>query len=186
MKPLLVRVSEGDRSAIEACLDEYGDLVWRLASRYLDRAQAEIEDAVQEVFVELWLAAGRFEPDKGGEAAFVATIAHRRLIDYQRRVSARRRALRRMERTDSSEDRAAYERAVTADEAGRVGVILRGLPEEEKNAMWLWLYRGLSHREISAATGAPLGTVKSRLRRALTRFDDDMQQEPRSVKGGVA
>ena len=62
MSSILLRISAGDKGAGAACVDEYGDLVWRLASRYLDRAKADIEDAVQEVFVELWQHAGRFDP----------------------------------------------------------------------------------------------------------------------------
>ena len=94
MRTILQRIASKDTDAIGACLDEYGDLVWRLASRYLDRESGDVEDAVQEVFVEVWLSAGKFDPAKGTEAAYIATIAHRRLTDYQRRLSVRRRVSR--------------------------------------------------------------------------------------------
>lgn len=190
MRSILQRIADGDERAITACLDEYGDLVWRLGSRYLNRATGEIEDAVQEVFIELWLSANRFDPAKGGEAAFVATIAHRRFTDYQRRVTTRRRVTRSAEANADRSPPSEIDRLAKDErEAEAIGV-LRSLPEDERHALWLWLYRGLTHREISVATGAPIGTIKSRLRRALLRISDEVgaevEHETERTKGGVS
>ena len=178
MRTILQRISDGDTDAIGACLDEYGDLVWRLASRYLDRAPGEVEDAVQEAFVEIWLAAGRFDPSVGSEAAFVATIAHRRLTDYQRRVTVRRSHVRAgghpdgntRTRAESRLASSATARETKDERASEALDALRTLPEDERHALWLWLYRGLTHRQISEASDAPIGTVKSRLRRGMVRI----------------
>ena len=83
MEPIvsvLPSVAAGDRSAMESCLQRYEGLVWSLARRMLGES-SEAEDAVQEIFIELWRSAGRFDPDEGSEATFVATIARRRLVD---------------------------------------------------------------------------------------------------------
>lgn len=186
MVSILQRIADGDERAIAACLDEYGDLVWRLASRYLNRAQGEVEDAVQEVFIELWLSAGRFDPAKGGEPAFVATIAHRRLTDYQRRVTARRRATRSAQENADRFPQSEMDRLAKDEQAGEALAVLRSLPEDERHALWLWLYQGMSHREISEATRSPIGTIKSRLRRALLRICAAVGDEAERMKGDVS
>lgn len=193
MPSILQRISAGDQTAIRACLDEYGDLVWRLARRYLSRADADVEDAVQEVFLELWVSAGRFDPSKGSEAAFVATLAHRRLTDHQRRITSRRR----LDRDAIPELPTVWEsRAGSAAKDGHIETALaamRTLPESEREAIWLWMYRGLTHREIGEATSSPIGTVKSRIRRGLIQITEAVSRDRVGVrptapgrKGGVA
>lgn len=178
---ILQRIANGDESAADDCVRTYGGLVWRLSRRYLDHAKSEIDDAVQDVFIEIWLHAKRFDPAKGSEAAFVATIAHRRLTDRQRRIRSRRNSvhlyaeeLKRFENHSPSEPEVnTAETSTTGDYASyRVSLEngFRSLPDEERNALWLSVYRGLSHREISEATEVPIGTVKSRLRRAMIRL----------------
>lgn len=191
MPTLLQQIAAGDQSAVARCLDEYGGLVWGLASKYLSGSdRSEIEDAVQEVFVSIWLSAARYDPAKGGEPAFVATIAHRRLNDQRRRAITRRR------------DRAAFIESKggggmvaagpTKSEVEGLGEEFAKLPEEERTALWLAVTRGLSHREIASGTDAPIGTVKSRLRRAVQRLQramgvDSTPQAPSSTGvGGVA
>lgn len=178
---ILERIAQGDESAVDECVREYGGLVWRLGCRYLDHAQGEIEDAVQDVFIEIWLYAKRFDSSKGSEASFIATLAHRRLIDRQRRVSARRKNVRHY--TRELEDRSAAVGRRDSDTSYAQNDDLHArfnrkeledgfnaLPEDERNALWLSVYRGLSHRDISEATNVPIGTVKSRLRRAMLRL----------------
>ncbi len=166
---ILKRVAAGEEGAVVECVDEYGGLVWRLARRYLNRADGEIEDAVQEVFVALWIAADRFDPERGSEPAFVATLAHRRLTDYQRRVTSRRRN----ERAAGRETQFAgsdTDMMQLAEDSGRMIGRLEDLPEEERRAVWMSTYQGMTQSQISEATGAPLGTVKSRLRRGMRRL----------------
>lgn len=177
MPTILERISDGDESAAEECVREYGGLVWRLARRYLDRAESEVEDTVQEVFVEIWIHAKRFDPTKGTEAAFIATLAHRRIIDRQRKISTRRKH----ERAVMTESKLTLNQIPTIgiDESGIMEAPLYrkelaqgfdSLPETEKTALWMSAYRGLSHRDISQITEVPVGTVKSRIRRAMIRM----------------
>jgi RNA polymerase sigma factor (sigma-70 family) len=166
--PVLPAVAAGDRSAMESCLQRYEGLVWALARRMLGEC-TEAEDAVQEIFIELWRSAGRFDPLQGSEATFVATIARRRLMDALRR-RARRPALISMD-TDPQEDLAAAEEPDGMDDqALRALRVLRSLPSDQRRMMEWCLAEGLSHADISARTGTPLGTVKSVIRRGILRI----------------
>ena len=80
----LERIAAGDPLAVDGCLEKYRGLVWSIARRFAGN-HADAEDAVQEVFVELWRHAGRFDPAVAAESTFVATVARRRLIDRHRR-----------------------------------------------------------------------------------------------------
>ena len=195
MAGILERLAEGDQSAADDCVREYGGLIWRLGRRYLDQAESEIEDAVQDVFVEIWLHAKRFDSSKGSEPAFIATIAHRRLIDRQRRIGMQRRKM-----TKYANEVAKNTQAPSAIEAksptSAVGTIyrqeleagFRALPDDERNALWLSVFHGLSHRDISEATSVPIGTVKSRLRRAMIRLTKTISGNTAKaiLKGGQA
>ena len=79
---ILERIAGGDERAVKECLDRYGNLVWSIVRRMT--APADAEDAVQEIFVDLWKSAGRFEPERSSEAGFIAMIARRRMIDRLR------------------------------------------------------------------------------------------------------
>ncbi len=78
------------------CIDQFGSLIWSIARR-LTRTRADAEDAVQEIFTDVWRSAGRFDPNQGSEKVFVATIARRRLIDRMRRAAHQAR-------TESTDD----------------------------------------------------------------------------------
>ena len=167
-EPLLPAVAAGDRSAMEACLDRYESLVWALARRVLG-ATAEAEDAVQEVFIGLWQSADRFDARCGTELNFVCTLARRRLIDVRRR-RARRIDPEPLDNLGSAEPAAeAPDDSRLDDEASRVLTVLRGLPYEQRRMLEWSLADGLSHAEIATKTGAPLGTVKTLIRRGLLR-----------------
>lgn len=155
---------------MESCLDRYEGLVWALARRMLGPG-SDAEDSVQEIFIELWRHAGRFDPAAGTEVTFVATIARRRLIDARRRQS-RQPAITPIDDPDLHE--LAPESPPTEshldDEALRALGVLRSLPADQRRMMEWSIADGLSHSEISQRTGTPLGTVKSIIRRGLLRI----------------
>jgi len=129
---ILERIASGEKEAVQACVDAYGGLVWRLARRYLDRADAFIDDAVQDVFVELWLAAERYDPAQGPEISFVATIAHRRLIDVQRQVTQRRKL------ENAASDRAhppKHVKGIDGTDFRALADAFDELPPDERNAL---------------------------------------------------
>ncbi len=167
--PLLTRVASGDPTAIRECLARYGGLVWSIARR-MSKSQADAEDATQEIFVDLWKSASRFDPSVASEATFIATIARRRLIDR------RRRDARRTDTEPLPDANALIAEAATltafpeiAADVSLAARALRDLRPEERNTVILSAYYGLSHEEIASTTGMALGTVKTHSRRGLIR-----------------
>lgn len=162
---ILKRIANGDQSAVQDCLKAYGGLVWSLARRML-RNSDDAEDAVQEIFVDVWKNAGRFDETQASETTFIAMIARRRLIDKlrftQRRISAD--SIEDMLSEPVRSDDADLQMLVEGREAFRV---LKELRPEQQQVLHLSIVHGLSHQEISDATGMPLGTVKTHARRGL-------------------
>jgi RNA polymerase sigma-70 factor (ECF subfamily) len=180
---VLDRVARGDSQALRACMDEFGGLVWTIARRFT-RTRADAEDAVQEIFTDVWRSAGRYDPAQGSEKVFISTIARRRLIDRLRR----RRQVPQMESEDAIEDIAWADpgtrgeicaEAVTAAEA-----VARLKPGQQK-VIELGILNGMSHQEIADALQMPLGTVKTQIRRGLIQVRSWMGVEPESEAGEV-
>jgi RNA polymerase sigma factor (sigma-70 family) len=166
---LLTRIAAGDQSAVPACVSRYGPLVWTLAQRRLRNA-ADAEDAVQEVFIDLWKSADRFDPRLAEEITFVAMIARRRLIDRVRK-DARQPSAAPLDAAGAPPaiDPAAPvgERIELGEEARLAANQLERLPTDAQRVLRLSIFDGLSHGEIAARTCLPLGTVKSHIRRGL-------------------
>lgn len=160
---LLQRIARGERDAVEACLDRYGPLVWSLARRFF-RDRAEAEDAVQDVFIDLWSKAARYDPSVAEEAVFVAMIARRRLIDRLRR-RRREPVAESLEAAGSVAD--AQPSAESGGDAARAAKLLETLRPEQREVLELSIYQGLSHSEVAGRLGMPLGTVKTHVRRGL-------------------
>lgn len=191
---LLARIARGDRSAVQDCLDRYGPLVSSLCRRMLADA-AEVDDVVQEVFIELWKSAPRYDAGLCSEPAFVAMVARRRSIDARRR-RGRRGATGELtsdlsnERLDELARAATRETAdpLTLAEARDEARAARGafdqLRPEQQRVLRLSIYAGLSHQEIAASTGMPLGTVKTHARRGLERVRDLLQRGASATGAG--
>lgn len=163
---LLERVGTGDAEAVRECIDRFSGLIWALARRS-GMAGSEAEDAVQDIFIEIWRSAGRYRPDIASETAFIATIARRRLIDARRR-SARRPAAQALQ--DESPGPPISDRTEVRQEAERAAAALSALSPEQQRVLRLSVFEGLSHEKIATATGLPLGTVKTHARRGLIRI----------------
>ncbi|MFN0133481.1 MAG: sigma-70 family RNA polymerase sigma factor [Phycisphaerales bacterium] len=161
---LLQRVAAGDDAAVRETIDRYGPLVWSLARRHLG-ASHEAEEVVQDIFVQLWQVASRFNSELGSEPTFVAMIARRRLIDR-----ARSRARRPKEEViGEAAAPPSADRLTDADDAAQAARALASLSGEQQRVIRLSVHHGLSHEEIATATGMPLGTVKTHIRRGLMR-----------------
>jgi RNA polymerase sigma-70 factor (ECF subfamily) len=159
-RSLLERVAAGDTAAARACIERYAGLVWSLARR---TSPEEAEDAVQEIFLDVWKSAARFDPARGSEATFVAMIARRRLIDRRRRGRSREHG----PLADDLVEEGAFGRVEAAAEAAIAARSLSGLRPEPRRVLLLATCEGLSHAEIAEALGMPLGTVKAHVRRGL-------------------
>ena len=159
---LLTRVRGADQRAMTDLFDRYGAMVYSVALRVLnDPAQAE--DVMQEIFFQVWRRPDSFASGRGSFGAWLAVMARNRAID----------ALRRRRPTDSVDD---VFLAVETDFASdvernrlmeKVRQVLKELPAEQRRAVEMAFFEGLTHSEIAARTGDPLGTVKTRIRAAL-------------------
>jgi len=150
---------------VQACIARYSALVWSLAKN-LSRDAAALEDLVQEIFIDIWRSAEAFDPARGSEITFIAIIARRRVIDRQRQVS-RAPKLEVVEATSASGDEPGYAEVDMGDEAQRAHAVLATLKPEQRRLILMSVVDGLTHHEIAATTGIPLGTVKSHIRRGL-------------------
>lgn len=174
-RTLLERIATGDSNAVKELLDRYSGLVWSLARRFT-YTEAEAEDAVQEIFVDLWKSSARFDPSVAGEATFIAMISRRRLIDRQRKRSREPgRADIDMGIMGDGEDERP-DRAAISEEASIAQRAIETLPEDQRRVLRMSVVRGLSHEKIARATDLPLGTVKTHIRRGLIRVREEIEK----------
>lgn len=171
---ILHRIAEGDQDAIKECMDRFGGLVWSLARRLAGNA-SEAEDAVQEIFIDVWRSAGRFDPAIASETTFVAMIARRRLIDRGRR-RARRPEVAAIPETIES-DGPAFDPAEVEEAAKAALSAMERLRPEQRKVLELSIQFGRSHEQIAGTTGLPLGTVKTHARRGLIRLREILAEE---------
>ena len=167
---LMQRVAEGDQQAFAEIYDATSASAFGIVLRVLrDRAQAE--EVTQEVYVEAWKSAARFDSALGSPAAWINTIAHRKAVD---RVRSSERRLQREQRHFESDgglpDLDTSDIVVAQDEGLRVRKALEGLPEAQRTALRLAYFEGHSYREVAEHLQIPLGTVKTRIRDAMTRL----------------
>ncbi len=170
---LLTRIAAGDSAAVAQCMDKYGGLVWSLARSRLGNT-ADAEDATQEIFIEIWKSAGRFNPELGSETAFVAMIARRRLIDRVRSIS------RQPDVEEFDETTATQEHPDEGQIAADIQVATRALEQlgdGQRELIMMGVVEGMTHSEIATATGKPLGTVKTQLRRGLAKVREQMERD---------
>lgn len=173
---VLERVATGDPTAVEECLQTYGGLVWSVARRFCSN-YSDAEDAVQDVFIEIWRTAGRFDAQVSSEATYISMIARRRLIDRYRK------SRRELDTTVIQEGLAGdfdghVAQAQVSEEAALARQQLGKLRPEERQVLELSIDAGLSHSEIAAATNLPLGTVKTHARRGMIRLRKLLGADP--------
>ena len=171
---LLVRVAAGDQTAFDELYDLLSPRVFALILRVLvNRSQSE--EVLQEVFLEVWQSAGRFAPNKGQGRTWVLTIAHRRAVDRVRASQSSADRDTRIGIRDLADARDVVADTVESQLDGELVVsALAALPEAQQEALILAYYGGYSQSEIAALTGSPLGTIKTRMRDALTRLRTEL------------
>ena len=170
---LVARIVAGDDQALGHVYDRYGSLVYGLARR-VTGSSAAAEEITQEVFVQLWEHADRFDAAKGSLRAFLGAITHRRAVDWVR-SEARRREREARTSQDAATGTVATVADITTgvtaeDTAARVRAAVETLPLEQREAVVLAYFGGLTFREVAASLGLPEGTAKSRLRLALGKL----------------
>ena len=180
---VLQRIAGGDSAAVRECIDEYGALVWSLARR-LSRTPSDAEDATQEIFLDIWRSAGRFDSAQGSDKVFIAMIARRRLIDRLRKTSSEppMDPVEVLESVAWSDPGTASEISLEAEQASRA---LHELRPEQRQVLELGLLHGLSQSEIAARLQMPLGTVKSFMRRGLVKVREYLNVDAAGVSERV-
>lgn len=164
-------MAQGDPVAARECIDQFASLIWSIARR-LTRNQADADEAVREIFNDLWRSAGRFDPAQGSERVFVAMIARRRLIDRMRhaahQLSAESIDIHSQCWVNEDSGAEACAEALTAAQA------VMKLRPKLRRVLELGLLRGLSHAEIAEVLQMPVGTVKEMMRRGLIQVREWM------------
>lgn len=173
---LLGRSAKGDRDAFSQLYDRFSRPLFAVAVRILSN-QSEAEDIVQDVFIALWEKAGSFEATRGSAFAWAVTLTRNRAIDRVRMRSRRAELLAQTGPEDAGTQPASappdsVEQLVDKEHAGIVRAAVSTLPPEQKRALELAFFDGLTQQEISARLRQPLGTVKARIRRGLIRLRD--------------
>ena len=181
--PLLARVAAGDQEAVSACLNEFGNLVWSLARRFTS-SQADAEDAVQEIFIDLWSSAARYDSNKASETTFVAMLARRRLIDRVRK-SKRQPDMEELSAAADFQQPTLGPDIALQDDAKRAARLIRTLKPEQQQVIKLAVYEGHTHQSIADALQIPLGTVKTHLRRGLLKVREAMLMSDARTRGGL-
>lgn len=174
LEDLLVQTARGDREAFAAVYDRSAATVYGVALRVL-RDPSHAEEVTQEVMVEIWRLAARFDPARGSARAWIATMAHRRAIDRVRAEQAHR------DRQEAAsvagwtrEHDEVSEAAEASLEQAAVRRALGSLTPVQREAIDLAYYRGFTHVEVAASLDVPLGTAKARLRDGMIRLRDVM------------
>ncbi len=171
---LLVAVARGDQQAFASLYDRLGGLVFGVVKRVV-RDPSQSEEVAQEVLVEVWRTATRFDPDKGTAQTWILTMAHRRAIDRVRSEQSSRDRTDRIGRRDQVRDfDEVSEEVETRFEHQQVREALDALTDLQREAVELAYYRGYTYREVSEMLDTPLGTIKTRMRDGLIRLRDAM------------
>jgi RNA polymerase sigma-70 factor, ECF subfamily len=168
----IIATPDGDLALAEL-YDRYGKIAYGLAYRVL-RDSALAEDAVQEAFITVWRTAGTYISERGKPRTWLLTLVHRRAVDLVRREQ-RRRAPAPTDETGPTA-LAAEDEATLRDRRRAVQAALTQLPADQREALELAYYGGLTQTELAQQLGVPLGTVKSRMFAGLRRLGDLLRE----------
>ncbi len=183
LSELMLDVARGSTHSFERLYDAVADQVYGIALRVL-RDPSLAEDAAQEALLEVWSTAPRFDARRGTARGWILTIAHRRAVDRVRREESHANRARADFATRPTVDPSDDGPAKVIDtlqgewEAARIRRALAGLSALQREALSLAYWRGLTHREVAAELGIPLGTAKARLRDGILHMRDLLEVAP--------
>ena len=178
---MIAQIGRRDQGAFSALYNRLSGPLYSLAFKMLGDA-SDAQDALQEVFVQIWSRASTYDPEKSSVFSWAVLLTRSRAID---RLRARDRRLRVVvestaenkvaEATDASTVESAADTANKKDEAAHVRSLLNNFPENQRQAIELAFFGHRTHHEIAAQLGQPLGTVKARIRRGLLKLREQFR-----------
>ena len=177
---LMTAIQEEDPEALATLYDRYSGILKALILRVIHN-EAEADDLLQEIFMEIWNQAKNFSAQKGKPLGWMVTLARRRAIDGLRKKQAYARAGERLQ-SESEQQPDAWVHNATEEEINfsdtriLVRKVIDTLPPAQQQAINLAFFRGMSQREIAADTNTPLGTVKTRLELGLKKIYDGLKE----------
>jgi RNA polymerase sigma-70 factor (ECF subfamily) len=177
---LMQAIQGEDPDALAQLYDRYNGILKALILRVVHN-EAEADDLLQEIFMEIWNQAKNFSAQKGKPLGWMVTLARRRAIDGLRKKQAYARAEERLQNeTEQQPDawvhNATEEAIVLGDTRALMRKVIDGLPPAQQQAIDLAFFQGMSQREIAAKTNTPLGTVKTRLELGLKKIYDGLKE----------
>ena len=177
---LMQGIQAGDADALSQLYDRYNGILKALILRVIHN-EAEADDLLQEIFMEIWNQAKNFSSQKGKPLGWMVTLARRRAIDGLRKKQAYARAEERLQseteqQPDAWVNNATEEEILLSDTRSLIRKVIAGLPPPQQQAIDLAFFKGMSQREIAAKTNTPLGTVKTRLELGLKKIYDGLKE----------
>ena len=177
---LMKAIQSENPEALAQLYDRYNGILKALILRVIHN-EAEADDLLQEIFMEIWNQAKNFSSQKGKPLGWMVTLARRRAIDGLRKKQAYARAEERLQNeTEQQPDawvhNSTEEEIVLSDTRSLIRNVISGLPPAQQQAIDLAFFRGMSQREIAAKTNTPLGTVKTRLELGLKKIYDGLKE----------
>ena len=170
---LLQAIARGDEAALARLYDQYRVILFGLLVRILN-SREEAEDVLQEVFLQVWRRAGDYDTQRGKPFTWLVTLTRSRAIDRLRALGSRQRLATSAAQEQPEEASDALKETYRSEQKEIVRRALADLPEEQRRTLLLAYFEGLTQSEIAAKINAPLGTVKTRMRSALTKLRETM------------
>ncbi len=176
---LMAQIQERAPEALEALYDRYSGILKSLIMGVIHN-DAEADDLLQEIFMEIWNQAAHYSAQKGKPLGWIVTLTRRRSIDRLRKKQAYARAEERLQNETEQQPEAwvhnSTEDDIEVSDTRRLILgILKNLPPAQREAIDMAFYHGMSQREIAAKTGIPLGTIKTRLELGLKKISEALR-----------
>ena len=166
---LMARIADGDEHAFAQLYDELAPTVYGIVQRVV-RDPAQSDEVTQEVFIELWRQAGRFDAARGGVGGWAVTIAHRRAVDRVRSEQSRRNRQLRDGVIAAGLAESPPDAVIDSLDRDRARQAMTELSDAQRQALELAFFDGLTHVQVAEHLGVALGTVKTRIRDGLIRL----------------
>ena len=178
---LMARVAKRERVAFEQLYDRYSNIIYATAMKFL-REDADAQDVVQDVFIQIWDKAKLYDPAKGKPLTWALTLTRNRSIDRIRAIQRRGRLREDFEKETVVDESAGIREALSGVDASEKNQILRDavqrLSPEQRKVIELAFFGGLTQNEVANRLGEPLGTVKARARRGLMKLKELLGTKP--------